>query len=162
VARVVEEVDPIAEQIASYAPSFQEARAPEPVPEPERRPAPSPVLYDVSPVVEDPELAPYILPPIVEAPEAAPYSPPPVVEEHDPIAAQIASYEPAADEEPRLPEPEAVEYAHPPVVEATERVAEEDSDEAASTTYDTTAETSSVWAAAEAAPPDGSRSGRRI
>jgi PEGA domain len=134
VARVVEEVDPIAEQIASYRPSYQEAQAPEPVPEPERKPAPSPVLYDVSPVVEDPEVAPYVLPPIVETP--------------DPVAAETASPEPAAYEESQA----AVEYVPAPVAEETDRVAEEASNEAASTD-ETASEPPSIWTAVEAVPP---------
>jgi len=146
VARVVEEIDPIAEQIASYRASKPEELVPVPVPlpvpvavsEPERRPAPSPVLYDVSPVVEEPELAPYIPPPIVETPT--------------PVAAEVASYEPAAYEEPRVEEPDAVESVPLPVADENERVVEDDSNAAAST-GETRAEQPSIWAAVEAAPP---------
>jgi len=161
VARVGE-IDPIAEQIASYKPSYQVAQAPEPVRELERKPAPSPVLYDISPVVEDPELAPYIPPPMVEAP--------------DPVAAETASSETAAYEESRVsdsaraesgelprdpaeatygreggPEPAPVEYVPAPDAEETDRVAEEVSNEAASTD-ESAAEPPSIWAAAEAVP----------
>ena len=154
VAHVVEEVDPIAEQIASYKPAYQESQAPEPEPEPERKPAPSPVLYD-TPLVEEPEPAPYVPPQAVEEPAPAPYIAPRVLEEHDPIAAQIASYAPAAYEEPRAPEPEPepepVEYVDPPVVEETQRVADEAFDEAASAD-EAAAVAAPVWTAPAAAP----------
>ena len=90
-APVVEEVDPIAEQIASYTPAYQEAS----VPEPEREPVTQPEL--------EPEAAPYV-PPLVEAPVAS-FEPAvlPVVEGTERVAEE--SIEEAASAYETVPEP---------------------------------------------------------
>jgi hypothetical protein len=162
VERVVDEVDPIVAQIASYKPAYQEMRAPEP--EPERKPAPSPVLYDTPLVVEEQEPAPYVPPQAVEDPEPAPYIPP-VVEEPDPIAARIASYEPAAYEEPRvsayaraesgeLQRDHAEAYVPPPVVDEAQPDAEQSVVDEVASTFEAAAEAPPAWTAPAAAPPD--------
>ena len=88
-APVVEEVDPIAEQIASYKPAYEEASVPVPVPVPEPEP--------------EPEAAPYV-PPFVEAPVAS-FEPAVllVVEETERVAEE--SIEEAASAYETVPEP---------------------------------------------------------
>ena len=105
---------------------------------PERKPAPSPVLYDTPLVVEEP--APYVPLQVVEEPAPAPYIPPPVIEAPDPIAARIASDEPVSDVPP------VVDEAQPDAGLAVE-------DEVAST-FEAAAEAPPAWTAPAAAPPD--------
>jgi hypothetical protein len=129
VARAAEEADPVAAQIASYKPTYQEALAPEPVSEPEPEPQPE--------LEREPEPVEFLAPPVVEAPDL--------------LVAKIASFRPAAYEELRVAEPEPVADVPPPAVEETEGVAE-DANEEAAPTYETVAEPMPLWNVPDAAP----------
>ena len=106
---------------------------------PERKPAPSPVLYDTPLVVEEP--APYVPLQVVEEPGPAPYIPPPVVEAPDPIAARTASDEPVSD-------------VPPPVVDEAQPDAGLPVEDEVASTFEAAAEAPPAWTAPEAAPPD--------